>query len=105
MPRYSAVLAIRRMLVERGEVSPWDAWLELRAEAGLAYMTVTRYFHVLRTIGLIEEARREPNSKLSPIPKVYYRIKPGKEDDPCWFNPWTCYRALKSGGTTPLRPR
>lgn len=84
---------IRMKLIEKGMESPYGIWRAMGKRVGLH--TVYRYFHILRRLGLIELAGTRTNSKGSPIMEHFYRIKPGRERDPCWDNPWYCYWKMK----------
>lgn len=92
-PRPTISGAIYRLLLERGEVSPFEVYEYMGRSVN--YLSVTRMFHVLRSIGLIRVSRREKNLKSSNIYVTYYEMVPGKENDGCWFRPWYCYWAKK----------
>ena len=96
-------LAIRRYLLEKGKASVGETWRDV-FQGRLKYYTVQRYFQLLKAIGLIEVVEYRENSKHSPIKVPYYRIVPGREDDPCWFTPWACYWRAK-GRSPPWRLR
>lgn len=84
---------IRRLILEKGPVSPSMVYRELKGR--VSYTSVTRMFHVLRELGLIELVEERPSPKGAPIPERLYGIVEGREDDPCWDYPWYCYWDMK----------
>jgi hypothetical protein len=91
--------ALHDVFVEKSELCPAAARRLLR-QAGrkTSYVTVQRLFYDLRQIGLIEFTHSEPGK--APIDKRYYRIIPGKEDDPRWdtYPHYELYPSAKLGG-------
>jgi len=73
---------LRDLFKEKGELSASDAYRMLRLERRTSYQAVLRLFYDLRRLGLIEFVRAEPTP--TGIEKRYYRIVPGKEEDPRW---------------------
>jgi len=77
------MVRIREWLLKVGEGSPYDYWIYEGRR--IRYSTIVKYFYVLRKAGLIEVVREVENSRASPIKKKLYRIVPGRENDPRWF--------------------
>lgn len=86
MPRRLLGLAIRNYLLNTGAGSPYDFWKAFCKD--INYMTVLRYFYILKRLGLIEVAYTQERSGTAY--KTYYKIVEGKEDDPCWSRPQIC---------------
>ena len=63
----------------------------------MSYQAVQRLFYDLRQLLLIEFTRSEPGT--APIDKRYYRIVPGKENDPRWdtYPHYELYPSAKLG--------
>lgn len=80
---------IRSFLMQNGQGSPYDFWVATGRRYN--YMTVLRYFHILRFLGLIELVGTKLNKKKSPIKEHVYRLVPDKINHPCWDYPWPCY--------------
>ena len=91
----STSLFIRRYLLERGEGYAMEIWRALKREReklGLkcgSYQSFrSNFWSVLIKLGLIEfTGREEPASRPGLKARRYYRITPGREDDPRWRNP------------------
>lgn len=79
-------LAIREFLLAVGEGYPyWFYRCFKKVKPTTSYQSVARYFYILRKLGLIEFVREEPSN--SRFPRKYFRIVPGREDDPAWLHP------------------
>ena len=79
-------LAIKYFLLAVGEGNPyWFYKCFKKVKPSTSYNNVRRYFYFLKKLGLIEPVRKEPSKH--GMPKTYYRIVPGMEDDPRWFAP------------------
>ncbi len=79
-------MAIREFLLKVGEAYPyWFYRCFKKVKPSTSYQSVARYFYILRRLGLIEPTRVEPSR--SRFPRHYFRIVPGREDDPAWFHP------------------
>lgn len=87
MARLARVIHVYLLLHD--EASPYDIYEHTKRR--YEYHSIVRYFYLLKKLDLIEVYRVERNEKDGPIKKVYYRIKPGREYDPCWSMPWKCY--------------
>jgi len=62
-----------------------------------SYLSVVRYFYILRRLGLIEFVRQE--SGRGRYPRRVHRIRPGMEDDPRWSAPQVAlYPETRWGG-------
>lgn len=79
-------LAIREFLLAVGEGYPyWFYKCFKKIKPSTSYQSISRYFWILKKIGLIEETREEPSK--GRYPRKYYRIVPGTEDHPAWLHP------------------
>jgi len=79
----------------------WDALRKARLSAGVVdaegrprvctYDNFMRnYIYTLKKIGLIELVKKEPSKKAgTKLPRWYYRIVPGRENDTRWNHPQT----------------
>jgi len=79
--------AIKEYLLTMGQGNPYGfykIWRQLKKAT--SYKAVCSMFWVLKEIGLIESVRYEP-SKFSGFKKHYYRVAPGRAEDPAWQNP------------------
>jgi hypothetical protein len=103
---YPTGLFIRDYLLMYKDGYPQEIWRRLkekRDELGLITCSYNsfwcNYFRNLKALKMIEEVRREPSEHPGVKPRVYYRIKPGRENDPRWINVqdarWNIRRKLK----------
>jgi len=81
----------------------WNALREARLAAGLVdaegrtrvctYDNFMRnYIYLLKKLGLIELVRKAPSKRAgAELPRYYYRIVPGRENDPRWAHPQIAY--------------
>jgi len=96
---YPTGLFIRDYLLKHKTAYPQEIWKALKAarksvseelgESTSRYENFWRnYIYVLKKLGLIEPVRRVANPK-QPMwfPRTYYRIVPGRENDPRWVHP------------------
>lgn len=90
---YPTGLFIRDYLLKHGEAYAQEIWRALkvaRKSVGLSACTYqsfrTNYIYVLKKLGLIEPVRTERVRK-GWFRRVYYRIVPGRENDPRWGCP------------------
>jgi len=76
-------MKLRELFFENGKICETQARGLLKAAGyAVSYPTIQRIFYALRQIGLIEFTHSEPGK--APIDKRFYRIVPGKENDPPW---------------------
>jgi len=79
-------LAIREYLMHVGEGYANEFYRCFKKiKKKVSYQSVVRYFWILEKLGLIELVRFEIRG--SKFPVKYYRIVPGKENDPRWLHP------------------
>jgi hypothetical protein len=86
------------LFVQEGELCAANSCRLLKAEGRkTSYQAVQRLFYDLRQLGLIEFTHSEPGK--APIDKRFYRIVPGKEDDPRWetYPHYELYPSAKLG--------
>jgi hypothetical protein len=101
---------IRDYLKEHKTASAYEMWKALkaaRATYGLTYKKepiivcryesfLRNYIYVLKKLGLIQLVRKEPSDRAgAKLPRHYYRITPGREDDPRWRHPQIAYDARR----------
>jgi hypothetical protein len=78
-------IAIQTYLLEHGSGSPYDVYEVLRKRyPKIRYTSVWYVFKVAEQLGLIEFDRQECIDAKCARKKVYYRIRKGRENDPCW---------------------
>jgi DNA-binding PadR family transcriptional regulator len=97
---------IRDYLMEHKTASAYEMWKALkaaRATYGLTYKKepiivcryesfLRNYIYVLKKLGLIQLVRKEPSERAgAKLPRHYYRITPGRENDPRWRHPQIAY--------------
>ena len=87
MPKRNIIsTAIKTYLLSHGAGSPYDIYKQLRdSGVNVNYISVTNTFACLKKLGLIEFDHTEPSTK--GFAKTYYRVTPGKEEDPRWAAP------------------
>ena len=79
-------LSIREYLLTLGEGYPYGFYRCFKkVKPSVSYESVRRYFYILKKLGLIEHVGARPSSR--GYERHYYRIVPGREDDPLWFHP------------------
>lgn len=85
MPRIG--YAVRDYFLERGEGYASEFLREWRKQTNRkpSAASISRLFWILRQLDLIEKVRDEPSGRGRP--RAIYRIFPGRENDPAWFNP------------------
>lgn len=90
---YPTGLFIRDYLKEHGVGYPQEMWRKLKiarttqgVNTGSYGSFLRNYIWVLKKLGLIEEVRRE-TIRREWYPRRYYRIVPGRENDPRWEHP------------------
>lgn len=75
---------VRDLLLEERELFAAEAYRRLKSDGKRSsYPAVQRLFYDLRQLGLIEFVRAEKGK--APIDRRYYRIVPGRENDPIWL--------------------
>jgi hypothetical protein len=101
---YTTSLFIRDYLLSYGEGYAQEIWRKLKkAREGrnvCSYNGFKRnYVYILKKLGLIEEARREPvPGQPNWHERIYYRIVPGKEDLMNeWTNPQKVWKLKRNG--------
>jgi len=78
-------IAIQTYLLEHGSGSPYDVYQVLKMKyPKINYSSVYRVFKVAQEEGLIEFDRYECIDQKCARRKIYYRIRKGRENDPCW---------------------
>jgi hypothetical protein len=95
---------IRGYLLEVGEdygYRTWKKYRDFQLRAGLkpvTYRAFLTYFWLLQQMGLLERTREEPGARTPHLPRIYYRVVPGKRDDPLWSkNPYSWIREVSLG--------
>jgi len=85
---------IRDYLLEHKEAYCQEIWRALKKERqkfGLKVCTYhsfyNNYIRILKKLGLITEVRRETGTRPELKQRVYYKITPGRENDPRWVAP------------------
>jgi len=75
---------IRQLMLDRGKVSPYDAYVELRQRGWVtSYGAVWKIFYALEQIGLIyRTGETEPSRGF--FDKSYYALVEDRADDPRW---------------------
>ena len=93
MPRYKVPLAraVWALFMERGEISPAEAYHVLCEEQGMcrtreAIYTLFSYLHRLGLIRVVDVYHVKGS-----IYEKLYEMTPGLEHHPCWSNPKCCY--------------
>ena len=101
---YPTTLFIRDYLLQHGEGYAQEMWRELKkAREGRNVCTCDsfkrNYVYILKKLGLIEEARREPvPGQPNWHARRYYRIVPGREElTDEWTNPQKVWKLKRYG--------
>jgi DNA-binding PadR family transcriptional regulator len=85
MRRPTIGTAIQTYLLTHGSGSPYDVYLALRKEnPKIHYTSVYYIFEVAKKEGLIDFDRYECLDEQCKRKKIYYRLRKGRENDPCW---------------------
>jgi len=83
---YPVSMAIRAYLKGKGEGSAGDFYKDYKSfKPSTSYNSITRYFWMLKEMGLIVSVRKEVSK--APIPKTIYKIVSDLINDPRWKSP------------------
>lgn len=94
-PIENTSVEIRKFMFENLEACPSDFYNYINQYREVKYNSITRYFYILRKLGLIEESRKE--ARKGGFPKIYYKLVTNKIDNIAWKNPQSAlYKSQRS---------
>lgn len=91
---YPVSVAIREYLRVKGEGYANEFYRLYRDyKSSTSYMSITRYFYLLKRIGLIRFVRKEEGD--APIPRSIYELVEERIDDDLWKHPQKIFKSQR----------